>query len=80
MQLQIIFFLSYFILFSITGSMDKDKLIDVDDPPKPKSFEGEFGDKYFTGENDNNNDGKPCPTLPHFSAPVYFHNIFTCVG
>ena len=64
MQLQIIFFLSYNISFSITGSVYKDKFIDIDDPPRPECFEGEFGDKYFGGENDND-DGKPCyVTLP----------------
>ena len=41
--------------------MDKDKFIDVDNPPRPKCFEGEFGDKYFAGENDDDDDddGKP---------------------
>ena len=46
------------ILFSITGSVDKDKLINVDDPDRPEVFEGEFGDKYFDNIAEDN-DGKP---------------------
>ena len=46
------------ILFSITGSMDKDKFINVNDSDRPEVFEGEFGDKYLDNIAEDN-DGKP---------------------
>ena len=54
MQLEIIFFL----LYNITGSVDKDKFVDVDNPARPLCLEGEYGDKYF-GNCQDDNDGKP---------------------
>ena len=38
--------------------MDKDKFINVNDPEIPDVFEGEFGEKYFH-DNAEDNDGKP---------------------
>ena len=51
-------FFFYNILFSITGSMDKDKFINVYDPDRPEVFEGECGDKYFDNIAEDD-DGKP---------------------